>query len=278
MNRFPPRKILVPYDCSKTARLAWRHAEAFARRFGSALEAVYVCPFYIGPEVVTMEPMGPRERLNLKNRIAEQLPRASGVRIAEGDVVIGILQAAKRCGADLILMATSGVTGIGRLQRASVTEDVVRYSPIPVLCARGEPRAPRSVLAPVSLEDYSLPGLWLAAEAARAFEARLVAQHVSPAGGEDARALAGLYERVVELGGSLRVEKGRAVPAITAESGRHGLTVLVAHRKGLLRDAVLGSTAEQVLRRARTSILTAPAETAERSGSAARAGRRWARE
>lgn len=268
MNRFPPRKILVPYDCSKTARLAWRHAEALARRFGCALEAVYVCPFYIGPEVVTMEPMGPAARLSLKNRIAEQLPRASGVRIAEGDVVIGILQAAKRCGADLILMATAGLTGLRRLRRASVTEDVVRYSPIPVMVARGEPRAPRSVLAPVTTADYSLPGLWLAAEVARAFGARLSALH-AVAAPRDARALEELDARARSAGAGLALASGRPVPAILAEAPRHDLTVLVAHRKGLLRDAILGSTAEQVLRRARGSILTAPvvpAEPPERAG------------
>ena len=41
--------------------------------------------------------------------------------------------------------------------------------------------------------------------------------------------------------------------------GKHSLVVMTAHRKGLVRDAVLGSTAEQVLRRVRVPVLTAPA-------------------
>lgn len=51
---------------------------------------------------------------------------------------------------------------------------------------------------------------------------------------------------------------GDPVREILLESARHGLVVLTAHRKSLLQDLALGTTAERVLRFSRTAVLTAP--------------------
>jgi nucleotide-binding universal stress UspA family protein len=278
MNRFPPRKILVPFDCSARARLAWRHARMLAKSFGCELEALYVAPYYLGPEVVIMDPLPPAEIRRLQSCVEEQAEGASAVRVAQGDVAQNILQAAREAGSDMIVMATSGVRGWRRLGRESITEAVARSSPIPVLCARGEPRLPRAVLAPLAFEDYSLPGLWLAGEAARAFGARLVALHVAPARGEEEpRRAARYYEEAAALGAALRVARGRPVAEIVEETRRHGLTVLVVHRRGLVREEVLGSTAERVLRSAQGSVLTAPAPILRPPAVPVARAERWAR-
>lgn len=53
--------------------------------------------------------------------------------IVKGEASSAIIRAAKQLGADLIVMATHRYTGLNRVLLGSVTELVVRESPIPVL-------------------------------------------------------------------------------------------------------------------------------------------------
>lgn len=53
--------------------------------------------------------------------------------IVKGEASAAIIRAAKELGADLIVMATHRYTGLNRVLLGSVTELVVRESPIPVL-------------------------------------------------------------------------------------------------------------------------------------------------
>lgn len=53
--------------------------------------------------------------------------------IVKGEASLAIIRAAKQLGADLIVMATHRYTGLNRVLLGSVTELVVRESPIPVL-------------------------------------------------------------------------------------------------------------------------------------------------
>ncbi|WP_261341784.1 universal stress protein [Candidatus Kuenenia stuttgartensis] len=48
-----------------------------------------------------------------------------------------ILKAARDVGVDLIVMGTHGRTGISHMFIGSVTENVIRNAPCPVLCIRG---------------------------------------------------------------------------------------------------------------------------------------------
>jgi nucleotide-binding universal stress UspA family protein len=136
-----------------------------------------------------------------------------------------------------------------------------------VLTFRGAARDVRSILAPVNLEEYSIAGFTAAAEAARAWGATITILHVLPdlLGRTDARfrleaAVHSLPEDLRKaVAPKVTLAAGQAVRRIASESARHDLVALVAHRKGLLRDAVLGTTAEQVLRLSRSPVLTLPA-------------------
>jgi nucleotide-binding universal stress UspA family protein len=57
-------------------------------------------------------------------------------RVAEGDPAEEVLRLAEREGCDLIVMATRGRTGLGRLWLGSVAEEVVRNAACPVVTAR----------------------------------------------------------------------------------------------------------------------------------------------
>jgi nucleotide-binding universal stress UspA family protein len=76
-----------------------------------------------------------RQRLDAKVRYE--------VDIMMGDPGVEVLQAAKRWGANLIVMATHGRKGIRHLVLGSVAEHVVREAPCPVLTV--SPKATRSV-------------------------------------------------------------------------------------------------------------------------------------
>ena len=58
-------------------------------------------------------------------------------RLLEGDPATAIVEAAEETGADLVVMGTSGRTGLTRLLMGSVAEEVLRHAPCPVLTVRG---------------------------------------------------------------------------------------------------------------------------------------------
>lgn len=290
MNRFPPRKILVAFDFTKRSREAWRYAGMLARVLGAELRAVHVAGWTIAPDGMFVAPnLTPQERAQLQKTLDDELGGPGLGRLAEGDLVGEILTAARELGAELIVMGTEGRTGLMRLTFGSLTEAVVRVSPVPVLSLQGSVSPPRSVLAPVSVEEYSVAGFHFAEDVARALRLPITLLHVRQEGrpfdrldmaADAARKLWGL--RV-----DFKVVDGPVVRRILDASKRHGLVVLVAHKRGVFRDGLLGTTAEQVLRRSTTPVLCVPslrtvakatrrsaAKPSARAGSSRRIARR----
>lgn len=58
--------------------------------------------------------------------------------IRHGDVIQAILGAQKEIGAGMMIMGTHGRKGIQRLIQGSVAEQVIRESPVPVLCIKSQ--------------------------------------------------------------------------------------------------------------------------------------------
>lgn len=261
--RFPPKKILAAFDFSRRSVAAWRLAERLAQETSAQLEAVYVSSWLLCSDgSFVPRALEPAEQRAIRERMADVVGCERTLRIAEGDVVAGILEAARESQAELIVMATAGRTGLRRAAQGSVAETVVRFSPIPVLCLHGPAELPSSVLAPANLHAYSLTGVDYAADVARALGASLTVLHVKE------RALAGTaplrrLELAAQAAGAraptaFKVAAGRPLDVILSEAAGHGLVVLVAHRKGVFHDAVLGTTAEQILRRCSTPVLSVP--------------------
>jgi nucleotide-binding universal stress UspA family protein len=267
MNVFPPKRILVAFDFTDRTLAAWRYAEALARRVGASLEAVYVRPSFLGPEVVMPTALTAGERSSIRAEMASLLGRGRALHVEDGDVVLGILRAARARRAGLIVVGTAGLTGLARLRRSSVAEDLVRSSPVPVLTVRGEARLPKAVLAPVNLRSYSFQGLAAADRVARVLGGHVTLLHVT--NGHPGRPLGRL---LVESRGArsgpvaLLTAPGAPVARILEAATRFDLVVLVAHRGGLLRAAILGTTAEQVLRRCPVPVLSVPPAPEGRRG------------
>ncbi len=276
MAAFAHRRILVPFDFTELARFALEHARRLNERGGGELELVYAVP-------PIAEPVGPGEpRLSREahDAIVAKLERAGGPgargRVALGEPVEAIARAADRSRADLIVMGTEGRQGLLRWTRPSIAEKVVRRSPVPVLAVHGPLRAVRAVLAPVNLEPYSRAGLLAAAEAAADWGALLSVLTVIARPDRVAEARRGLSSQLGELppellarvAPQLIVETGKPIARILAHAPAFGLVSLVAHRRGAIGDAVVGTTAEQVLRRCPVPVLAVPDRAATPSPAA----------
>lgn len=108
-------------------------------------------------------------------------------RVKVGEPIPGIARAVRRTGADLVLMATQGRTGLSHFLLGSVTEAVLRSIPVPVLALRlgqGEHSltAVRRILWATDLSSVS-EGAWrYAVTLAGVFDAEVVLLHaVQPA-------------------------------------------------------------------------------------------------
>ncbi|AXG07516.1 universal stress protein [Haloplanus rubicundus] len=138
--------ILVPTDGSDASAVALDHALSLAARYDARVHGLYV---------VDWEPYGLVEegksivvdRLHDEGAAAvasvEEAAESAGVNVrtsvVEGDVHRRIIDYAGDEGIDLIVMGTHGRRGLDRLILGSVTERVVRSSPVPVLTVRQRP-------------------------------------------------------------------------------------------------------------------------------------------
>jgi nucleotide-binding universal stress UspA family protein len=142
------RRILVPHDFSSHATSALRTAARLVEPGGQVVVLHVVVPFtpitdippagiaaYISPDELVS---GAKKQL--ARSIAKALPAKHGVRVDAkveiGDPYQRIIHATR--GMDCIVMSTAGRTGLSHLLIGSVTEKVVRHSPIPVLTLRPE--------------------------------------------------------------------------------------------------------------------------------------------
>jgi universal stress protein A len=260
----PARRILVPDDLTPASRHTW----AWARRFAAPdarLESLFVSET---PPIPVMglpaPPLSARAKRLIAGRLRRMRPDAAEWRVEEGSAASSILRRARR--ADLVVLGTHARTGFLRAAFGSVAEAVARDAECPVLAVRAAPKPVRSVLAPVNLQPYAFKGLLLAAEAAAFLGAQLTVLHISPIGVREGNPRFYVNGLIARLPAELRrkvalrfvLRGGDPIPAILAESSRHGLVVLTAHRKSLLGDLVLGTTVERVLRHSMVPVLAAP--------------------
>jgi nucleotide-binding universal stress UspA family protein len=142
----PPRAIetlLLATDLTPASAVAERLALALARDLGSSILLVSI----IDPHGLRLPGGGYRQRVDQARAIREaaaQMIVDEGRRLAipmrcliwEGDPGEAIVEAAIAESVDLIVVGSHGRTGMDRLFMGSVSERVVRTSPLPVLVAR----------------------------------------------------------------------------------------------------------------------------------------------
>jgi nucleotide-binding universal stress UspA family protein len=146
----PPKLILSPVDFSDPSHEALDTAARLASSTGAELLLVYVVPMLPrlpSPATVFNEAEFERElHKDAEKRLSGLTDKlgAKGIKArfevgTANDVGMEIIRIGDQNKADLIVIATHGMTGWHRLAFGSVTEKVVRLSHLPVLVLRAEP-------------------------------------------------------------------------------------------------------------------------------------------
>lgn len=195
-------------------------------------------------------------------RVADTLGTSARAEVHEGRPAPVISEVAHGCGADLIVVGPHGgradrVGGIG-----STAERLIRMSSIPVLVATpGSRGRPQRVFVAVDDVELTAAVLEWAALLMRRNGAAVTLAHVVGAP-SDARAaeewLTGLAREIQDVGRvAVAVLVGAPGPEITGAARRLGADLIVMGRRGKGRamPGVLGSTVNEVLRRASCPVL-----------------------
>lgn len=138
-----PTNILVPVDFSAHSERALDYACSLAEKLGAKLHLVHAIGAGL-PELsaVLTDSMVATLRAGSLEELEKIAKKRSGiatfgkVTVEPGDARDGILEAAKACAADLIVIGSHGRRGLTRLVLGSVAEDIVRRAPCPVLVVR----------------------------------------------------------------------------------------------------------------------------------------------
>jgi nucleotide-binding universal stress UspA family protein len=148
---FEPKVVLAPTDFSDSAREAVETAAGVASRYRSTLVLVHVVPALPRlPAKVSVFKEGDYEqglRDEASKRIADLSAKytEAGISVRSevglaNDVAMEILRIAGRHEADLIVIATHGMSGWKELVHGSVAEKVVRMARGTVLVLKDPPR------------------------------------------------------------------------------------------------------------------------------------------
>ena len=137
----PFSSVLCPVDFSDHCRTALGLGARLARASGASLIMVYVNDPLLAAaaeanfdEQAIARQTADELQAFLSSAVApEPLPGSVRVELAEGRPAEQIVAAAKRVGADVIVMSTQGVTGARTLFFGSTTEGVLKQARIPVL-------------------------------------------------------------------------------------------------------------------------------------------------
>jgi nucleotide-binding universal stress UspA family protein len=143
------RSILLPTDFSECGNYALSYAASLAKRFGASI----ICVNVIEPIVPTVGYSGMTDPLpiaditeQLEDSAERELPKLAeceeceGLEIEEmvvhGEAASEIVRVGRERNVDLIVIASHGRTGLGRILFGSTAEAVVRHASCPVLVVK----------------------------------------------------------------------------------------------------------------------------------------------
>jgi nucleotide-binding universal stress UspA family protein len=158
------KKILVPCDFSKPAIEAYKFAINIASKTNGEVFVLHVINIPIITDAAMMG--GAYDSLmiiGIEEEAKKQFEKMkaawggnnipSSIRISTGYTQTVIMSSIESLSIDLVIMGTSGASGIYEIFVGSTTEKVVRHSPVPVLALRtaSDPQSIRRILLPTSL-------------------------------------------------------------------------------------------------------------------------------
>jgi nucleotide-binding universal stress UspA family protein len=285
------REILFASDLSPESERAFEHARFLAERFRAALTLYHVVEF--PPQAYLQAIRGEAEEVLARGEeeARRRLERRAAVltvphpvvverELSSGQADVALIDLIRRTRPDLTVMATHGRKGFARFFLGSVVQQVVQHAGRPVLCVRkpahGYGLPYERVLVPADLSPASRRAFPLAALLARSFEAKVVALHVCPPS---------TAARLVSVPGAtpdgvpaeeevrrfLQPEfEGLPLTAHVCVNGapwyrivqvareeKIDLVVMSSQGHDSVRDEIIGSNAERVLRHAPCPVLVA---------------------
>jgi len=293
------QRILCPVDFFPASLRAVDYAIGLAQKYDAKLHLLHVVSpilysteqyaFTVSDIIDSMKKQSARKMKKL-----ERKARAAGLTIytdvRTGEVKREIESAVRATKADILVMGTHGRRGMEKWFLGSVTERMLRRSPIPVLTLRGSKKARTATTRILVTTDFSEGtdnALNYALSIARANKARLTLLHVL----EETRAvISPKYRKEITEG--VRRELLQRIPAdaqgspdidTAVEAGtpyhvilrllkkeRIDLLVMNTHGKGMLHRALLGSTSERIARAADCPVMLIPPMKKAKSNRRAR--------
>ena len=277
------QNILVPVDFSEPSKKAVNYGLSLALEFKARLIFAYVTPEYEEAQARMLELLPAEYRKTVELECI--------VRI--GNVHEQIRQIVGEKQIDLVVMGSHGRRYFERIFLGSFTERMLRQLPVPILTVAHldpdkeiQPAGPvplKRILYATDLSDGSEGGLQFSMRLARAVDAHLTVVHALRSldhvflGGESAaylpdyraevraktqerldRTVANWSDGKVPI--TTMVRDGVPYQAInkTAEAINADVIVMNLHGKGRVERALLGSTAERVIRTATVPVLSLP--------------------
>jgi nucleotide-binding universal stress UspA family protein len=267
-------RVLVPLDGSALAETILARLRPLLRR--KDLEVVLARAVHVEPSLARRDtgPLLAQERAEAERyvhevelRLTSQGIRARGL-VREGPPEDALLEIARAEKADLIALGTHGRSGIARWVMGSVTEKILRASPVPVLVVRAFGPAGelpfRKILVPTDGSDASMAALPVALAFARLFGAEIVTLRVEAGVAVSAGAFSGTIGSPLEESAAREGVRATALtltgdPAsqIVDVCGPHGidLVAMATHGRSGVGRWVLGSVTERVVRAAPVPVL-----------------------
>ena len=305
MFRF--RRILCPVDFFPASVRAFRCAVGLAAKYKAAIHVLHTVPpvitaaygAMISAEEITSDlQKDAKQRLEKLRAEAEAAGVSIMIETRVGDVDLQTRRAIRSGRPDLVVMGTHGRRGIERWIIGSVTERMIRHCPVPLLVVGPHGSGPvpsfgfRRILVVTDFSEGTPAALSYAFSIAREHAARVSLLHVV----SDATAdVTGNYREALLQGVEAKLQAlvpragvnrrnvdvlavtgspSKIIPRIL-KRGKHDLLVMNIHGKRLIERALIGSTAERVVRTVATRcpILLIPPAKQKRALQASRRGR-----
>jgi nucleotide-binding universal stress UspA family protein len=276
---------MVPVDFSEASKRAVNYGLSFALEFESRLIVAHIAPFdpaayeKAKEELLELIPPDCRERITFE------------IIVKGGDVRSELLGIIEDKQVDLIVMGTRGRSYLERMLLGSVTDRLLRKVHVPILTVSHldkdihtpGPVPLQRILYATDLNDGSEEGLEFSIRLARGLDASVMVAHVlrwadTAFHGVETAAYLPEYEKEVRARAAEKLNRmtglvsDGSVPVVTLlEDGipfetidrlalehKADLVVLNLQNKGRLERAVLGTTAERVIRTATVPVLSLP--------------------
>jgi nucleotide-binding universal stress UspA family protein len=285
------KNVMVPVDFSQPSGMVVNYAVAFARVLHAKLTLVHVLE---PPQpMLEVDTVGEIAILEVERR-EEALRKLEEVLVPEdeddldlelvlrsGNIQQEIAAAIRECHADIVILGTHGRGFLGRLILGSTTEGLLRRLHVPVMtvCHTTSPKAFKRILFATDLSESSRAAFAFALDVAGVLQTEILAIHAM--GGPVLSGELGTPVQVEKLAveevrqrlqllvteGSLRgitvqtlIADGSAAEQIlrAAHENDADMILLAIESKGLIERALLGTTAEQVVREATVPVLSVP--------------------